>query len=81
MAKNKNPIKAFKTWWEQNGDEVFDGYLRFMAAGGCNETFREFVLGEYENYRENPAEYEVPYHGILDQPCEMELRLKQLVKV
>ena len=68
----------FRKWFEDNGTDLLKGWLRARADGN-DEPFQDWVLGEYDCYRETPHagivydEYEIPYHGILDGPVKAEI--------
>jgi hypothetical protein len=62
----------FQKFFEANGDQLLHGWLRAHEDGNT-ELFSEWVIGEYEWTLENPkSEYEVPYHGILDNRSRAE---------
>ena len=72
------PELDFKTWFEQNGNELLKGWLRAREDGN-DESFADWVVGEYDfygDYLKSGEDYEIPYHGILDNPSEVERVLK-----
>jgi hypothetical protein len=68
----------FKTWFSENGNELLKGWLRAKEDDN-DEPFGDWVLGEYDYYCGVPHEgivadsYEIPYHGLCDQPSKIEL--------
>ena len=70
--------QSFKDWFADNGDELLKGWLRAKEDGN-DETFAEYVIGEYDYYSSVPHEgieqdsYEIPYHGLCDKPAVLEL--------
>lgn len=67
--------RTFKEWFDSNGDELLKGWLR-AKENGNQETFTGWVLGEYDFYCEHIKRddiYEIPYHGICDEPSKNEL--------
>ena len=66
------PKQELKEWLEAEGDELLRGWLRAREDGN-EEDFTDWLLGEYEYYRYETDEYEVPYHGIADSPSKVEL--------
>ena len=77
MAEKK---LGFKTWFDQNGNELLRGWLR-AREDECSETFSDWVLGEYDCYLDSPHpcivedEYEIPYHGVVDNSSKFEIEL------
>lgn len=64
-------IKDFKHWFMQYGNQLLNGYLRAKEDDN-HETFKDWMLGEYGLYRDDPDKYEVPYHGLYDSPSRAE---------
>ena len=69
---------SFKKWFSDNGTELLKGWLRAREDGN-EEEFGDWVIGEYDCYRETPHEgivddvYEIPYvDGILDHASKAE---------
>lgn len=73
----QNPFKrnkkdTFAQFWAKHGDGLLEAWLRAIEDGN-GERFRHYVEGEYRYYCEMPhegleddTEYELPYHGVLD---------------
>jgi len=72
--------QRFQTWFGENGNELLRGWLRAREDGNT-ELFSDWILGEYDYYRDVPHEeieddsYEIPYHGLCDSPAKIELEL------
>ena len=63
----------FKNWFDAKGTDLLKGWLRAKDDGN-DEPFQDWVLGEYDIYREKPSDYEIPYHGIMDGPVRRDTR-------
>jgi len=71
-VKPVGKIKDFKHWFMQYGNDLLVGYLRAVEDDNPS-SFKEFVLSEYENYREHEYReecWEVAYMG--DAPGRLE---------
>ena len=65
----------FQEWFIKYGNNLFNGYLRAIEDGNT-EDFINWIVGEYEIYKQDRDTYEVPYHGLLDKRSKLETLIK-----
>lgn len=66
--------QEFKEWFEYHGESFLRGWLRAKQDGN-QETFTNWIVGEYEYFIDdlsNEEDYRVPYFGICDSPSNIE---------
>ena len=62
---------SFKKWFQDNGTDLLKGWLRAREDGN-EEEFEDWVTAEYDTYKEDGDEYDIPYHGLCDGPAKSE---------
>jgi hypothetical protein len=73
MAKGDR--QDFHRWFEDRGNDLLKGWLRAMQDGS-EESFADWVLGEYECYLDDVDSYEIPYvSGLCDSPGLAEIMI------
>lgn len=68
----KTKVLSFQEWFEVNGGTLLRGWLRAKEDDN-DEPFADWVSGEYSCYLDMGEVWEVPYHGIFDNPSVIEL--------